>query len=296
MWMGVLASPGPTTTRFAYCPPRSPSQSGGISSAARTAGSKALRAPGSSTVSLTWSKTTRSQSQSVTPPSLVPFRPRGLDALRLARHLREVRRIRRLAGSLRLFARDPLEQLAEIADGVVDLRLHVAELGEAARHRHQREVLGLERVELLPAERRRDGRVGTGADGVGRGDRPVAGVLVVVDEHALAALLLPPRGRDELRRTPLDLSCERERATAHLAEAPFRLDAAGDVDPAVPRRLRPAHEAELVERLLDDRGDLLRLGEAGARLRIDVDAELVRMLDVAAARRPGMEVDSGEVG
>ena len=164
-----------------------------------------------------------------------------------------------------------------------------------ARHRRHREVLGLEVVQLLPAERRRDGRVGTRAHGVGGGDRAVARVLVVVDEDALAALLLPPRGRDELRRAPLDLARERERAAAHLAETPVRLDPARDVDAAVARRLRPADEAELVERLLDDRRDLLRLGETCARLRIDVDAELVGMLDVAAPRRPGMEVDRGEI-
>ena len=35
--------------------------------------------------------------------------------------------------------------------------------------------------------------------------------------------------------------------------------------------------------------------EAGARLRVDVDAQLVRMLDVAPPRRPRMEVDRGEV-
>ena len=66
--------------------------------------------------------------------------------------------------------------------------------------------------------------------------------------------------------------------------------------PRLPGRLRPAGEAELVERLPHDRRDLLRLGEAGAGLRVDVDAELVRMLDVSPPRRPGMEVDRGEVG
>jgi hypothetical protein len=52
--------------------------------------------------------------------------------------------------------------------------------------------------------------------------------------------------------------------------------------PRIARRLRPADEAEPVERLLDDRGNLLRFGEAGARLRVDVDAKLVWVLDVAA--------------
>src|SRR4029078_5680858 len=131
-------------------------------------------------------------------------------------------------------------------DRVVDARLDVAELREARRHRGEREVLGLERVELLPAKRRRDGGVGAGADRVRGRDRPIAGVLVVVDEDALAALLLPPCGRDELRRAALDLPSERERAAAHLLKAPLRLDAAGDVDAAVPRRLRPTYVPELV--------------------------------------------------
>ena len=101
---------------------------------------------------------------------------------------------------------------------------------------------------------------------------------------------------DELRRAALDLAREREGAAPYLAEAPLRLDPAGDVDAAVARRLRPADEAELVERLPHHCRDLLRLGEAGARLRVDVDAELVRVLDVAAPRRPGVEVDRREIG
>src|SRR4029077_2410330 len=140
-----------------------------------------------------------------------------------------------------------------------------------------------------------DGGIWPGANGVGRRDRPITRVLVVVDEDALAPLLLPPRRRDELRRAALDLARERQRAPAHLAEAPLRLDSARDMDPAIARRLRPADEAELVERVLDDRRDLLRLRQTGARLGIDVDAQLVRVLDVAAARRPGMEVDRGEI-
>src|SRR5262249_38270678 len=200
------------------------------------------------------------------------------------------------AGALRLFALDPLEQLAQVTDLVIDPGLDVAEFGIAAGHRRQREVLGLEIVELLPAERRRDGRVGTGADGVGRSDRPVARILVVVDEDALAALLLPPRGGDELRRAALDLARKRERAAPHLAETPLRLDAACDVDAAVARRLRPADEAELVKGLLHDRRNLLRLGEAGAGLGVDVDPELVRVLDITPPRRPGMEIDRGEIG
>ena len=97
------------------------------------------------------------------------------------------------------------------------------------------------------------------------------------------------------RRAPLDLARERERAAADDRELPVRLDAAVDVDAAVAARLRPADVADLVEHLVHDRGDLLRLGEAGARLRVDVDAQLVRALRVGASRRPRAELERREV-
>jgi len=44
-----------------------------------------------------------------------------------------------------------------------------------------------------------------------------------------------------------------------------------------------------------DRGDALRLGETGAGLRVDVDAQLVRLLGIAATRRPRAELERREV-
>ena len=226
---------------------------------------------------------------------LVGFlRPRRLHALRLAGHLRELRRVRRLADARRLLPLDPLEQDVQVADGVVDPRLHVAELREPRRHRRQREVLGLDVRQLVPGDRRRDGRVGAAAHRVGGGDRAVARVLVVVDEDALAALLLPPRGRHELGAA-LDLAGERERAAAHDREVPLRLDPARDVDAAVAGRLRPARPPHLRERLAHDRRDALAVLERRPGLRVDVDPELVRLVDVRATRRPRVEVDDGEV-
>ena len=167
-------------------------------------------------------------------------RARGLHARRLAGHLREVRRVRRLPDSRRLLALHPAEQHLEVADDVVDPGLDVAKAGEALLHRDEREVLGLDVGELVPGHRRRDRRVRARAHRVRRGDRAVARVLVVVDEDLLAALLLPPGSRHELGSTPLDLPCEGERAAAHDRELPVRLDPHRDVDPAVARGLRPA--------------------------------------------------------
>ena len=149
--------------------------------------------------------------------------------------------------------------------------------------------------QLVPGHRRGDGRVGPAAHRVGRGDRPVARVLVVVDEDALAALLLPPGGGDLLRQPPLDLAREGERAAAHDRELPLRLDPAGDVDAAVAGGLRPARPPHLAERLPHDRRDALSVRERRPRLRVDVDPELVRLVDVGAPRRPRVEVDDREV-
>src|SRR5205085_11384491 len=127
-------------------------------------------------------------------------------------------------------------------------------------------------------DRGRDGRVGAAAHGVRGQDRTIARVLVVVDEDLLAALLLPPGGRHELRRASLDLAREREGAAADDAELPARLDPAVDVDAAIAGGLRPAHVPDLVEHIVHDGRDTLRLREPGPDPRADVDTPLVGLL------------------
>ena len=106
---------------------------------------------------------------------------------------------------------------------------------------------GIAVVDLVPGERRRDARVGCRPHRVGAGDGAVLGVLVVVEEDAVA-LFLPPLARRQRRRAPLDLARERQRGAAHLGERPAPLDAHVDVHAARARRLRPADETEVVER------------------------------------------------
>ena len=65
--------------------------------------------------------------------------------------------------------------------------------------------------------------------------------------------------------------------------------------PRLPGRLRPAREPDLRERLAHERGHRLRIAEVRARLRVDVDAQLVGMLGVRPPGRPGVEVDHGQV-
>ena len=101
---------------------------------------------------------------------------------------------------------------------------------------------GSQRVDLVPGQRRRHARVGRRPHRVGRGDGAVLGVLVVVEEDAVA-LLLPPLAGGERRRAPLDLARQRQRGAAHLVEAPAPLDAHVDVHAARARGLGPARPA-----------------------------------------------------
>ena len=90
------------------------------------------------------------------------------------------------------------------------------------------------------------------------------------------------------------------RAAATAAErtcvgVPARLQADVDVQPAVAGRLGEAGDAQLVEQRLELRGRRARLGEAGARLRVEVEAQLVGVLGVVGAVGPDVEAQAGEV-
>jgi hypothetical protein len=67
------------------------------------------------------------------------------------------------------------------------------------------------------------------------------------------------------------------------------------MQPAVAGRLRIARDPELVEQRLERPGGGARLGEAGARLRVEVEAQLVGVLGVLGAVRPDVEAETGEV-
>ena len=75
-------------------------------------------------------------------------------------------------------------------------RPRVADRREPGRDRVDRERLRLDRRDLVPGQRRRDPGIGERPDRIGRRHRPVLGVLVVVEEDAVA-LLLPPLGGRE---------------------------------------------------------------------------------------------------
>ena len=174
---------------------------------------------------------------------------------------------------------------------LVDLGVAVPDLGESGGHRRDREILGPDLGELLPVEWRRDGRARLGPDAVGRRDRPVARVLVVVDEDPLAALLLPPARRDLIGEASLELPAEGDRRVADVGKRPPRFDPDVDVNAAPAGGLREAAVAEFLKQLARPGGDERGVFEVGARLGVEVEAELVGMVDVLAPHRPGMEGD-----
>ena len=168
-------------------------------------------------------------------------------------------------------------------------------VGEPRRHRGEREVARLARVDLVPRERRRDARVRRRPHRVRAGDRAVLRVLVVVEEHAVALLLPPLAGRERRARA----ARPRARARARRAgprRTSTRLDAHVDVDAARSRRLRPADEPEVGERGLHDARDLAQLVPGDAGHRIEIDAQLVGVIEILGAHRVRVQLEAGEVG
>ena len=147
---------------------------------------------------------------------------------------------------------------------------------------------------FVPLQRTRDARVRQRADGVRGRDGAVARVLVVVDEDAVALFLPPPRRRQR-GDAALDLAADREGGAAHVRECPLRLDAYVDVDAARAGCLRIAAVAELREDVAHAHRHLAHVGERGFGRRIEVDPQLVGMVDVVGAYRPGVEVEASEV-
>ncbi len=91
--------------------------------------------------------------------------------------------------------------------------------------------------------------MGPGPHREGTGDRAVAGVLVVVQEDPLAAVLLPPLDGHQVRRPTCHLPADRDRGVPHIDEVPARLDRDEDVQSTSTGGLRPARHPELVEDL-----------------------------------------------
>ena len=166
---------------------------------------------------------------------------------------------------------------------------------EPARHGGDGQVAGIDVGDLVPLDRARHPPSGLARHRVRRRHGPVARVLVVVDEHPLAPLLLPPRRGGDVGETPLELARQGQSRSADVGEAPARLDGDVDVDAARPRRLREPDERVLLEHGARLEGHTSHRVEGNAGLGVEVDAKLVRVIGVAPSHRPRVEVEASQV-
>ena len=223
----------------------------------------------------------------------LPAAPGGLGADGLALGLREVRRVRRLALSLGGLPVRELEECLEARRPVVDPRPRVTHPLQPSGHRADREDFGLHAGDLVPVQRCRNARVRDRSHAVGGRHGPIAGVLVVVDEHAVA-FLLPPLRRRDVGDAALDLACERERPAPDLGEGPLGPDPHVHVDPLLPAGLRETGQPVLVEHVLRDEGHLTHVGERDLGTGVQVHPELVRVVHVVGAHRPRVDLETSE--
>src|SRR5207302_445327 len=129
---------------------------------------------------------------------------------------------------------------------------------------------------------RADARLGYRSDRVGARDGAILGVLVVVEEHAMA-FLLPPLARGDLGRAPLDLARQRQSRAPHLHISPPTLDPRVDVDAARARGFGPAGEAVIGEHLAGHHGHPSHVGPRYAGSRVEVYPQLVGVVGVVGA-------------
>ena len=149
--------------------------------------------------------------------------------------------------------------------------------------------VGIERVvvdrgELLPRHGRAHRGSRAGPQAPRAGDRPVAQVLVVVDEDPLAALLLPPRRRHEVGHAPLERAGDADDTVPDVEELVGRLNPRVDVDPSVARGLDEGGEPDLRHHLAQPSGRLDDVGEGTGLVAVGVrPADLLEVHEGDAA-------------
>ncbi len=183
----------------------------------------------------------------------------------------------------------PLQGGVHACPGVVEARPGVILGGHDLGRRPHGVVAGGDLAEDVPGDRHTDGRTRQGARAVGAGQGAVATGLVEVGEDPLAPQLLPPGRGDQVGDPPLELAGDRDDRVPHLEELVRRLDRCEHVQPAVAARLDEGSEARLDHHLAEHGRRLHGLREAGAGLRVEVDAQLVRVVGVRRGHGPGVE-------
>ncbi len=170
----------------------------------------------------------------------------------------------------------------------------IAALAQAGGHRLQGERRGIAVGHLVPLQRRRHPRVRRRAYGVGGGGGAVLGVLVVVDEDAVAFFLPPGAGRQ--RRLPaFHFTRQRQRRPPHVRETPAPFDAHVEVHPARTGCLGPGAQSVFGQHVPADQRRAGDVAPRHAGHRIQIDAQLVRVIQVVGAHQVRMQIDAPQV-
>ena len=190
----------------------------------------------------------------------------------------------------------PLQQRLQRAGLVVDGGPGVAPLGQAGGNGGDGQLVGGHVGHLGPAD-------GGGHLGAGPGPhrpspehRLVGRVLVEVDEHPLAPLLLPPGVGDEVGAAAGQLPGQGHGRGPHLVGVPAGQQPDVDVQAAAAGGLGEAPQPELVEGGPHLAGRLPDLVEDDAGLGVEVDAQLVGVIGVRGPAGPDVEAQAPGVG
>src|SRR5579863_1484235 len=127
----------------------------------------------------------------------------GSDAFSFAFHLAEMRGPWGIAQSFGFIASGEVEEFVEGPRRGVHVFMRVSDFREAFGYGEDREIGGIAVGNFVPVERAGDARIGQRADGISGAGGPVFGVLVVVEEDAMA-FLFPPFRTGDPRGAALD--------------------------------------------------------------------------------------------
>src|SRR5689334_6349927 len=100
---------------------------------------------------------------------------------------------------------------------LVNIGVSITDPRESLWHRRQGDGVRVAVANLVPRQRRRHARVRLWPYRVGARNRTILGVLVVIEEHAVA-LFFPPLARRKTWRASLHLARKRQCRPPHLAE------------------------------------------------------------------------------